>query len=145
MPGACSSAGEALNRQIEKDKLKAKMLFSCSLKDKSKPEMTRERAEFLALRMSCNAIMSEQEKIMAAYPSNQIIIEMYDGSLIVIDTDAGWIVRGYTDHTAESYLRYNGWDEIDIRGSRSGDKGLEDYLVTSLVLVGAKNIYVIDM
>lgn len=142
--------GKHLKRQVdmihkkkEKDKLKAKMLFSCSLKDKSR--MSDQRAEFLALRMSCSAIMSEQQKIMALYPCNEIIIEMYDGSLITINTDGGWIVHGHEEFTAEGYLRWHGWDEKDIKGSRDGDEGLEEHLVTSLVLVGAKNIYVIDM
>ena len=134
---------DAIHKGKEKDKLKAKMLFSCALKDKSK--MTDQRAEFLALRMSCNALMSEQQKIMAAYPCNEIIIEMYDGSLITINTDRGWTVRGYEESTAEGYLRHHGWDDIDIKGSRDGDRALEDYLVVSLVLPGAKNIYVIDM
>ena len=145
MPAACSSAGEALNRRIEVNKLKARLLFQAALSPKS--VTPRERAELLAQHIKYRGPdISNRLKIQAVYPEHEIIVEMNDGTLFTIDTDAtGWTVFDHGTHTAESYLKYHGWSEIDIEGSPSGDKGLEQFRVTDLFLPGAKAIYAIDM
>ena len=80
VPAFKGSAGEALSRQIEKDKLKARLTFLGALKS-PKPVMTQERAGLLSEHIRYRGPnLSELRKVQTAYPCCEIIVEMNDGS-----------------------------------------------------------------
>ena len=128
------------DKQREKNKLKARMLFRCALRDKPVP-MTRERAQALVDAATCDAQLTTEQKIKALYPCHELIVEMNDGSMFVVQTEAydGCDIKALKERSLREYLeRELGWDDEDV-------KVIMKQKTHNVTIPGAKNIYVLDM